>query len=203
MFTTFSPSTAPAPHHCFSFNEKDVSAHVVLHPLHDQPIGDFTIDFSYRLSKITSAPHLFSYAAPERDNELLIAFTHAIYGHSSGPSFPIHGKELNVFHRVTMTLKNTKVLMYWDRELIAEKQVKKYVLVNGGAWVLGQEQDEVRGGFDPTQRVIGSICDFRMWNAGLDKNGVKEFFKKPDTITVDPIFDSPPTYRYEKQNGAY
>ena len=203
MFTTFSLSTAPAPHHCFSFDEKDVSAHVVLHPLHDQPIGDFTIDFSYRLSKITPNPPLLSYATPGRFNELTIMFDHANYGNSRGLSFPIHGKELNVFHRVTMTLKNTKVLMYWDRELIAEKQVKKYVLVNGGAWVLGQEQDEVRGGFDPNQRVIGSICDFRMWNAGLDKNGVKEFFKKPDTITVDPIFDSPPTYRYEKQNGAY
>ena len=70
----------PGPHHCFHFDEKDHQAHVVLHPLHDQPITDFTVDFSYRLSQLTSDGTFISYATPNRFNELIISFINVHVG---------------------------------------------------------------------------------------------------------------------------
>ena len=124
-------------------------------------------------------------------------------GGKSFDGHDIQGKTLNTFYRVTVTVKNANSLLYLDQKLIAEKKVEKYVLVSGGIWMLGQDQDALGGGFDTKQRLIGSICNFRMWNSGLNKTEVAEFFKNPKTMTAQPVFDNPPTYRYEKNSGAY
>ena len=118
-------------------------------------------------------------------------------------AYNMPGRNLDFYHRVTISVKDANSLVYLDRKLISEKKLKKQVFDGNGIWMLGQEQDAFGGGFSQEQRVIGSICNFRMWNSGLNKTGVTEFFKNPKLITVQPVFDNPPTYRFEKNNGAH
>ena len=47
---------------------------------------------------------------------------------------------------------------------------------SGGSWILGQEQDAIEGKFDKNQRFIGKICDFQMWNYGMNPESLKKLF---------------------------
>ena len=79
------------------------------------------------------------------------------------------------------------------------------VALSEGTWILGQDQDVAGGAFDLSQRFIGKICNLRMWNVGKTEAEMRAFFEKPpdkkDLMHV--VFDNPPTYSYEKNNGAY
>ena len=83
-------------------------------------------------------------------------------------------------------------------------QVRPLAL-NKGTWILGQDQDVAGGGFELSQRFIGKICNLRMWSVGKTEAEMRGFFENPpdrkDLTHV--VFDSPPTYAYEKNNGAY
>jgi len=195
---------SPGPFHCFHFGEDSPQAHVVLHPLTEQAITDFTIDFSMKITKMTPEPFFVSYAVPGSDNELLLGLgASQWYAHNSVAGYPKQRVSVNVYHRVTFTLKDTRIRVYLDGVLITEKKVRPRALTSGGTWVLGQDQDAVGGEFDVEQRLIGKICNFRMWNFGMDEQEIPSFFDNPSLSQARTIFDNPPTYRYEKMNGAY
>jgi hypothetical protein len=77
--------------------------------------------------------------------------------------------------------------------------------VPGGSWVLGQDQDDgwrksVEKTFDKNQRFIGKICDFQIWNYGMNQDSLKKLFL--NNGVAGNIFNSPPTYALEFKNGA-
>ncbi|CAJ1076444.1 pentraxin-4 [Xyrichtys novacula] len=58
---------------------------------------------------------------------------------------------------------------YTDRRLASSGSNfrKGWEVPGGGSVVLGQEQDTVGGGFDPTEGFAGQVAGFRMWNRVL------------------------------------
>ena len=72
----------------------------------------------------------------------------------------------------------------------------------GGSWVLGQEQDLVEGGFDRSQRFIGKICDFQIWDYGMNQDSMTKLFLNNGQVNAGNIFNSPPSYALEFRNGA-
>ena len=152
---------------------------------------------------MTPEPFFLSYAVPGADNELLLGLTHLWHAQVNIAGYPKKNVRVHVFRRVTLTLKGTNLLVYWDGELFTKKQVQRKALRTGGSWVLSQEQDAVGGKFDPNQRLVGKICNFRMWSFGMDEEEATSFFQDPYPSKAQAVFDNPPTYRFEKMNGAY
>ena len=190
------------PNYCFYFDEKDTLAHVILHPLNDQPISEFTIDFTLQFSKWTADPCFISYMAPGSDNQVMIGLKSIWIGSVRLSSYPGQRVSVGEYRRFTMSVRDGQTLVYWERELFAKLPYLGKTLKSGGRWLLAQDQDSIGGSFDASQRFVGKICNFRMWNYGLNENEMKEFFVNPN-ITVDQmVFDNPPTYEYEKRNGA-
>ena len=152
---------------------------------------------------MTSQPFYISYALSARDNnEFLLGLT-GVW--RKGPHVftpPKPDIKLNVFYRLTFTLKNSLLLMYWDGKLFSEKQFGKLNDIRaGGSWVLGQDQDTPLGSFEENQRFSGNICGLKMWSVGLNKEEASDFFKY--SLSSKPsMFDSPPSYTYELKGGA-
>jgi len=194
---------SPGPFHCFHFGEDNPQAHVVLHPLTEQAITDFTIDFSVEITKMTPQIMFLSYAVPGANNELLLGLGDLWHTHVGVTGYSKQRVSVNVYRRVTFTLKDTNIWVYWDGVLFKKMQVRRRALTSGGTWVLAQDQDTVGGGFEAKQRLVGKICNFRMWNFGMDEEETPTFFDNPYPSQARTIFDNPPTYRYEKMNGAY
>ena len=113
---------------------------------------------------------------------------------------PFSDVRTNVKYRFSISVKKTSMLIYWDGALYKKRTVLQTSLQSGGIWILGQEQDAMGGNFALNQRVIGKICNFRMWNIGMDETDV---FVAPNATKSQIVFDSPPTYKFEKVNGAY
>ena len=195
-------STAPE-HHCFHFEEKHKQAHIILHPLVDSPKTDFTLDFHFEFSKMTSDPHFFSYATRRQSNELVFSMREIDRkGRDDGiwQLVPINDVRANVKYRLSISVKDTTMLIYWNGALYKKKAVRRLSLQSGGLWILGQDQDAMGGNFNLGQRVIGKICNFRMWNIGMEETNV---FVAPNATKSQVVFDSPPSYKFEKANGAY
>ena len=116
----------------------------MLHPLiHDdkdgndgavQSIADFTLDFSVQFSKWTRDAHFLSFfssgevgggGGKSGDNQFLVTMRGFWLGGTRVPDsgFPNGVKFIDVFHRVSVTLKNNNLLIYYDRILRVKRQV--------------------------------------------------------------------------------
>ena len=167
--------------------------------------SNFTIDFTVWQSKLTPKPHFVSYAVSGiGDNALLIGYSSYFGGQRLKSEY--RNPRLSTPIRITATLKDTTLLIFENqrllhREVIPESVNKKTPA--GGVWILAQDQDSIGGGFSANQRLIGKICDLRMWDTGFDEFEAIKFFNDPNSIKGKPMFDSPPSYKFEKNNGAF
>ena len=184
---------------CFTFEKKDEQAYVKLHPLQEEVLNDFTVDFSYEFSyspgKGMDAAFL-SYAIPQHANEILFG-SYGWFGVSSF-DFPL---EVNTTNRFTLTRVNSKISVYANQKLVLETTSAQSVRT-GGVWLLGQDQDEVEGGFDIEDRFVGKICNIQMWNYGMNQESLDKLFLNDGSMAPGNFFDSPPSYAFERKNGA-
>ena len=156
-----------------------------------------------QFTKMPNMPHWIS-VNTARDNEFLISTYHVVLDQKNILEFPDlkSSIKLGVFYRVTLTRKGNQMVMFWDgKEYSATVITSK--IPKGASWVLGQEQDRRRGGFDASQRFIGNICHFQMWNVGLTKEEAPRFFENPSSFGKPAVFDNPPSYKFELMNGAF
>ena len=130
---------------CFTFKKEDDEAHAKLHPVQDQKLDDFTIDFFYTMSEETDNPFFLSYATSKNDNEMNFGpkmgyITKNLY--SSNKAYSV-----NTTERFTITRLNSQISVYINEHRIsAEKSMQS--IKAGGVWILGQEQDSLGGGFE-------------------------------------------------------
>ena len=148
-------------------------------------------------------PHWISVADNIRDNQFLVSDYHLIIGQNRMKFNTLRSSiKLGVFHRMTITRKGNQLLVIWDgKEYSATGFADK--IPKGASWVLGQDQDEPRGGFVATERFIGNICNFQMWNVGFTKEEASQFFENPLSFGKPAVYDSPPSYKFESMNGAF
>jgi len=183
---------------CFTFKKGDVNAYVKLIPRQDKALNDFTVDFTYKFSDATSTPYLLSYALNNNDhNEFLIGLGDGYIGSKNlfnkKGDFPL---KIKSSQRITVTRIKSEVSVYANGKFVGKKTVATPIRP-GGSWVLGQEQDAKEGKFDKTQRFIGKICDFQMWNYGMNPNSLKKLFKNDGSVAPGNYFNA-----FQKRNGA-
>jgi len=197
---------------CFTFKKEDALAYVKLHPIQDKELNDFTIDFTYEFSEATKDPYFLSYAQGKTKwgNDLLIGQKHGIVNtvrfYEPKGSFAGIPLDIGTTERVTITRINSEVSLYSNGKIITKKNIATPIEA-GGSWVLGQDQDEgwrksVEKTFDKNQRFIGKICNFQIWDYGMNQDSLKKLFLKDGSLNAGNVFDSPSSYAFELKNGA-
>ena len=48
---------------------------------------------------------------------------------------------------------------------------------------------------DEKQQFFEKICDFQMWDKGLDEGEIERLFSNDNLTQAGNVFDSPPKYR--------
>nr|XP_006130647.1 pentraxin-4 [Pelodiscus sinensis] len=122
---------------------------------------------------------ILSYATEENDNKLVL------HGRNTAPPGAIHFvigdpafRELPVgrlldgrWHHVCVIWSSLqgKFWFYVDRRLAAlgSRFQEGYEIPPGGSLILGQEQDVVGGGFDPSEAFVGRLAGFAIWDRAL------------------------------------
>ncbi|XP_067912258.1 pentraxin-4 [Heterodontus francisci] len=122
---------------------------------------------------------MLSYATEDNDNKLVL------YGRNTSKQTTIHFvigdpafRELPViplldgqWHHICIIWSSFegKYWYYIDRRLAAagSKFQKGYEIPAGGTLIIGQEQDNMGGGFDDTESFVGNLAGFTIWNRAL------------------------------------
>ena len=189
---------------CFSFKKEDKTAYVRLHPLQDEVLNDFTIDFTYKFSDATSSPYFLSYAYTDYwNNEVIIGQKYGIINGKKIyiPEDKVVPLEIGTTERVTITRVNSETSVYINGIFVHKKKITDPIR-SGGSWILGQEQDKKEGKFDKNQRFIGKVCDFQLWNYGMNQDSLNKLFLHDGSVAPGNVFNSPPSYAFKKNNGA-
>ncbi|XP_060116636.1 pentraxin-4 [Heteronotia binoei] len=135
----------------------------------------------------TSAGYLgttLSYATEDNDNKLVL------HGRDAAPRNAIHFvigdpafRELPVgrlldsqWHHLCLIWSSIqgRYWFYVDRRLasMGSRFQKGYEIPAGGSLVLGQEQDTLGGGFEPSEAFVGSLAGWAMWDRALSPGEV-------------------------------
>ncbi|XP_032901404.1 serum amyloid P-component-like isoform X5 [Amblyraja radiata] len=160
------------------FPAKTANSFVRLHAPDFPSLTAFTVCFR-AASEETHPYSLFSYATSISDNELLIwqeSKTELwLEFHDQDTKFDL--PEMNALLRhicVTWESQEGEITVWVNGRRSVRKFGGKGRVVKGpGAFILGQEQDSVGGGFDINQSFAGEISDVHMWDHVLQPNDIK------------------------------
>ena len=167
-------------------------------------MNDFTVDLTFKISDPISNAYFLSYAYTNGyNNEFLIGRQNGLinskYFYNKKTDYlPL---DIKTLQRVTVTRIDSKIYVYANDKLVHSQEMLTPIRA-GGTWILGQEQDKQEGKFDKTQRFIGKICDFQMWNYGMNQDSLKKLFLQDDSVAPGNVFNNPPSYAFTKKNGA-
>lgn len=132
-----------------------------------------SFDMWIRLDAIGGTIPLISYATSGNANELLIASTSStnirLFKATNQVNETVDSNIWNVGGWVNFSFirNGTNVYFYINGNLEYTITYFSGTFVSGGAFILGQEQDSVEGGFDTTQDFVGDISIFRAYNVEL------------------------------------
>ncbi|KAM8798349.1 pentraxin-4 [Eudromia elegans] len=130
----------------------------------------------------TPAPYLgtlLSYATEENDNKLVLhgwdrglpGSMHFVIGDPEFRELPVTRLLDGKWHHLCLTWSSEqgKFRFYVDRRLLAAGSgfQQGYEIPAGGSLVLGQEQDELGGGFDPSEAFVGRLASLALWSRAL------------------------------------
>ncbi|XP_050824651.1 pentraxin-4 [Gopherus flavomarginatus] len=122
---------------------------------------------------------ILSYATEENDNKLVLhgrntaalASIHFVIGDPAFQELPVGQLLDGRWHHMCVIWSSIqgKYWFYVDRRLAStgSKFQEGYEIPPGGSLVLGQEQDVVGGGFDPSEAFVGRLAGFAIWNRTL------------------------------------
>ncbi|CAD7683375.1 unnamed protein product [Nyctereutes procyonoides] len=122
---------------------------------------------------------LLSYATEENDNKLVLhgrdslvpGSIHFVIGDPAFRELPLQPLLDGRWHHVCIIWTST-LGRYWvhvDRRLVAmgSRFREGYEIPPGGSLVLGQEQDNMGGGFDSSEAFVGSMAGLAIWDRAL------------------------------------
>ncbi|XP_077989943.1 neuronal pentraxin-2-like [Glandiceps talaboti] len=123
------------------------------------------------------APIFVSYAVPNQTNEITFYDLNSFALHIKGG---VKSTTLNFadgsWHSVCVTWEsaNGGWAVYDNNTYKAgDKGFQSgQTITGGGTLVLGQEQDSIRGGYDPNQALIGTIAYLRIWSRALNADEI-------------------------------
>ncbi|GCC31685.1 hypothetical protein chiPu_0010146, partial [Chiloscyllium punctatum] len=122
---------------------------------------------------------MLSYATEDNDNKLVLhgrntskqTTIHFVIGDPAFRELPVRSLLDGRWHHVCIIWSSFegKYWYYIDRRLAAtgSKFQKGYEIPAGGTLIIGQEQDNMGGGFDETESFVGNLAGFTIWNRAL------------------------------------
>uniref|UniRef100_A0A7M4FSM5 Pentraxin 4 n=1 Tax=Crocodylus porosus TaxID=8502 RepID=A0A7M4FSM5_CROPO len=127
---------------------------------------------------------ILSYAMEENDNKLVLhgrnarvhGSIHFVIGDPAFRELPVGQLLDSRWHHLCIIWSSVQG-QYWfyvNRRLVSmgSKFQKGYVIPPGGSLILGQEQDVVGGGFDPSEAFVGHLAGLAIWNRALSPGEV-------------------------------
>ncbi|XP_068761564.1 neuronal pentraxin-2-like [Montipora capricornis] len=178
------PSGPPGPQgecgyrgYTLEFPKKGVNDYVQLWGM--PSMKKFTVCFWVKTSQFYGTP--FSYAASSSaHNELLIdtpGRLTMVLGHNQAVQTGVSAND-GKWHHICTTWKNSDGAwkLYKDGKLAKQGTGLKraYTIRGGGSLTLGQEQDNLGGGFQETQSLQGMLTNVNVWADVLPPSKIKE-----------------------------
>lgn len=184
-------------------------------------LTDFTIETNVKINNFhttgTTYPnnHVFSVATYEDANELLIYYS-ALDGKwgviFNGKSFDYYDTSIEDggWHHIALVREEYSLRFYLDGAQLGSAALagSQPIEVDYGGFIIGQDQDDVGGGYDPMQSLAGQLSDFKVFKNVQYFGDIITFeealadytFDAPaiDGI-VDAYWDSLPVYNLQKQ----
>uniref|UniRef100_A0A8D2JC95 Pentraxin 4 n=1 Tax=Varanus komodoensis TaxID=61221 RepID=A0A8D2JC95_VARKO len=127
---------------------------------------------------------ILSYATEENDNKLVLhgrdvaprSAVHFVIGDPAFRELPV-GRVLDGTWHHLCTIWSSIQGRYWffvDRRLVSmgSRFRRGYEIPPGGSLILGQEQDVLGGGFEPSEAFVGFLAGFAMWDRALSPGEV-------------------------------
>ncbi len=156
--------------------------YVIVEPLNGFPSTDITAMFWMTSSDTSKAGTALSYAVAGSDNEFLVYDYKdlSIYVRGSSASTGVSAND-GRWHHIAVTWRSSDgtVRLYKDgSEVYTSIVAPGAEISDGGALVLGQEQDSVGGGFDPTQAFLGTIDEVAIFDRVLTGNEIRDYYKR-------------------------
>jgi len=143
--------------------------HVILNPMGNFPTTEITAEFWMKSSDDARAGTPMSYASSQSTNDFLIYdyrnFAPYVAGVSTGTT-EVSAND-GEWHHIALTWKSSDgaLKLYKDAvEVYTNTIAQGASLGSGGAFVLGQAQGSIGGGFDRNQAFAGAIDEVRIWN---------------------------------------
>ncbi|XP_053225746.1 C-reactive protein-like [Podarcis raffonei] len=188
------------------FAQASNTAHVVLKASPKQPLTAFTVCLKH-YTDLTRAYSLFSYATQNSHNDIII------YKHKPNQySFYVGGEAVTFLTPEKQSLERETLCASWDsatglarlwvngKRLPPRSLKKGYSISADSSIVLGQDQDNMGGGFDINDSYVGELLDVRMWERELSQEEMKRALLD-DNIPGNAIFDWE-TVNYEAKGGV-
>ncbi|XP_014666949.1 PREDICTED: neuronal pentraxin-1-like isoform X2 [Priapulus caudatus] len=160
------------------FPRKNIDNYATAAAMSAADLGEVSVCFWVRTRDTTTDLTVLSYGVEGQDNELVIYMpVGSIRFYVGGPK-----KEVSVelrdgqWHHACVLWRRVagRWAIYIDGSLVKQGIAlhPNGRLRSGGTLVLGQEQDVVGGGLDPTQSFVGSISDLNIFGRSLTAHDV-------------------------------
>jgi len=151
----------------------------------DLPETEFSLMFWVNIPDSFHESFAVSYAVEEEDNEVLIGFREQIHIEIDWPEqidIPLDIRD-GKWHHFAMTWENTDgdIAVYTDgAEEYTGTMSQGVSVIAGGALVLGYEQDDVAGGFEGNQGLVGRMDEFAIYNTYLSSSDIASIYTSYD-----------------------
>ncbi|XP_072132042.1 C-reactive protein-like, partial [Mobula birostris] len=164
------------------FPQQSSNSHVKLLPNSFPELSAFTLCMR-SATELTRNYAGFSYATPESDNQILlwVSGPRGFHLELTTAKAIFHLPESGSLHRhlcVSWESESGHVTLWVDGKRSLVKTAWQGQRVKGGGVViLGQDQDQVDGGFDAGQSFVGEVSQVNLWDRALGDREVAEVMR--------------------------
>lgn len=153
----------------------DVGSRLVLEGFSGFPSNEITVQMWIR-EPVAGSTAMLSYATDASDNEFLLIDVSSVQAYVGGSSYnsnrDIDGPGSGAWAHLTVTYKyngthNTNFYINGAPGAARTAVGSAPNMEDGGCLILGEEQDDVCGGFSQSQAFLGEYKDIRIWNRAL------------------------------------
>ena len=175
------------------FNGRD--ACTVINSVNNFPSTEITVEFWMRTSDVENAGTVFSYATQSSNDEFRISDYRNLEVYVKGTGMNLQtsvSANDGDWHHIAVTWRSVdgRVLLYKDGALLfSGSRAAGKSLISGGMLVLGQDQDEPGGGFQPSQAFRELLDEVRIYDRVLSGAEIQASMHFR-TLSIDLI---PPT----------
>ena len=154
--------------------------YAIRNPFNGMPASAISVEFWMKSSDTSKAGTPVSYATTANNNEFLV-FDYRNFTIHTGGANVVTGVSANngAWHHIVVTWRGSdgQTRLYkdgaqaWSGTLSSGSSI-----ANGGAMVLGQEQDTVGGGFAPAQAFLGNLDEVAVYSTVLSATRVQAHY---------------------------